>query len=77
MGHYNTHSKMSPMAQGYIADRLRLEGEFNTVEEICKIAELTPIAKEISEKVKKDYTFERVQVVLFDMAGNLKGHYDG
>lgn len=76
MGYYNTHSKNSPMAQGYLADLLGLKGEFNTVEEICGIAEMDIAAEEISRKVSSDYPLESVSVLLFDMSGVLKGRYD-
>lgn len=79
MGYYNTHSKVSPMAQGYVAKLLNLKRQFNTVEEICNIVEkggLDLVASEISTRIKSDYKFDKVSIFLFDMKGNLKGKYD-
>lgn len=80
MGYYDTHSKHSPMAQGFMAEKLGLKGTYNTTEEIC--AESAPdgldnIAELVSNKVKDDFGFETCGVTLFDMAGNLKGRYYG
>jgi len=77
MGHYNTHSKHSPMAQNYIAELLNLSGDFNTVEEICAITQMDEVAKAISKKIGEDYPFEKISVILFDMSGDLKGRFDG
>ena len=79
MGYYNTHSKNSPQATDFVAEKLGLDKKFNTVEEICNICEnfeFNKIAKLISDKVKADYGFTIVSVILFDMKGNLKGMYE-
>jgi len=77
MGHYNTHSKNSPMAHNFMAEKLGLVGDFNTAEEICsEVKEMNIIAELISRKVQDDFGM-RADVILFDMAGNLKGRYDG
>ena len=77
MGCYNTHSKASPQAQGYVAGILGLTGTFNTVEEICQRhpAAFAPVAEHIAERVQSDYGFARVEVLLFDMAGALLTSY--
>ncbi|MGD9808953.1 MAG: cobalt-precorrin-5B (C(1))-methyltransferase CbiD [Deferribacterales bacterium] len=77
MGFYNTHSKHSPMAQDYIARLLELKGEFNTVEEICAIAQMDAVAEAIGAKILADHPLEHVSVILFDMGGELKGRRDG
>jgi cobalt-precorrin-5B (C1)-methyltransferase len=75
MGYYNTHSKNSPMATDWLADRLGLTEKFNTVEEILTSVEndLSPIAGELAEKIEKDYGFARVSVIFYDMFGRMKG----
>ncbi len=78
MGYYNTHSKKSPMANKFVAKKLNLKQKFNTVEEICNICknmELNIIANLISQKIKSDYPFQSVSVILFDMKGNLVGKF--
>jgi len=77
MGFYNTHSKHSPMAQDYIAHLLELNGEFNTVEEICAIAQMDRVAEAIRTKILADHPLESVSVILFNMNGDLKGRCDG
>ncbi|NCC53616.1 MAG: cobalt-precorrin-5B (C(1))-methyltransferase, partial [Spartobacteria bacterium] len=72
MGCYNTHSNASPQAQGFVAGVLGLTATFNTVEEICQSypTAFAPVAERIAGRVKSDYGFTRVEVLLFDMAGN-------
>lgn len=75
MGYYDTHSKRSPMAVGWLADKLNIETVPNTVEEILEIGlyDLSPMAAELAEKIEKDFGFERVSVILYDMKGNKHG----
>jgi cobalt-precorrin-5B (C1)-methyltransferase len=78
MGYYNTHSKKSPMATNFVAEKLDLNGNFNTVEEICSIVNenaFDKIAKLISKKVIHDFDFKKVSVLLFNMKGDLKGKW--
>ncbi|QAR33438.1 cobalamin biosynthesis protein CbiD [Geovibrio thiophilus] len=78
MGHYNTHSGVSPQAQGFVGEALGLHRDFNTVEEIClthpegfgRIAEL------ISGRVRADFGFHKTDVLLFNMKGDLIGVYN-
>lgn len=77
MGYYDTHSKNSPMAQNYLKQLLGLDGEFNTAEEVCQAANLSPAAEAVSRKVKSDYPLESVSVILFSMCGDLVGEYYG
>ena len=71
MGYYHTHSNASPQAQGFVAGVLGLTATFNTVEEICQCypTAFVPVAECIAERVQADYSFTRVEVLLFDMAG--------
>lgn len=77
MGCYNTHSNASPQAQGFVAGVLGLTAPFNTVEEICQCypTAFVPVAERIAERVQADYGFARVEVLLFDMAGNFLAGY--
>ncbi len=80
MGYYNTHSKESPMAQSFIAKELKLEGDFNTVEEICNTMSETgmdKIANLISNKILANFNFDSVDIILFNMAGDIKGKFNG
>ena len=72
MGYYNTHSKYSPQANGFVCNLLGLKEKFNTIEEICKIYNLDRVALSVKERVKNDYGFD-VDVILFDMEGNIVG----
>jgi len=75
MGYYNTHSKNSPMATDWLAERLGLTEKFNTVEEILTSsdADLSFVAAELAEKIEKDYGFGHVSVMFYDMSGRKKG----
>lgn len=75
MGYYNTHSKQSPMAVSWLGDRLGLTENFNTVEEILNTGniDLSPLADELAQKIEKDFGFERVSVIFYDMKGNKHG----
>lgn len=75
MGYYNTHSKNSPMATDWLADRLELKEKFNTVEEILTSVDidLSFLAGELAEKIEKDYGFAHVSVIFYDMNGGEKG----
>ena len=75
MGYYNTHSKNSPMATDWLADRLELTDKFNTVEEILTSVDidLSFIAEELAQKIEKDYGFAHVSVIFYDMNGRMKG----
>lgn len=78
MGYYNTHSKQSPMAQNFISELLELGEGYNTVEEICeKVDRMDKVAEMISKEILSNYPFESTKILLFDMAGNLKGRWDG
>jgi cobalt-precorrin-5B (C1)-methyltransferase len=78
MGHYSTHSSASPQAQEFVAEKLGLTKNYNTVEEIC--AEHPEgfglISEFISAKVRADYKFSSVRVFLFDMQGKLIGKHN-
>lgn len=75
MGYYNTHSKNSPMAADFLAEKLGLNQTFNTVEEILADtdAELSAVAAELAEKIEKEFRFQRVSVIFYDMKGRVKG----
>jgi len=77
MGCYNTHSNASPQAQNFVASVLGLGKSFNTVEEICQSypAVFAPVAGLIAERVRVDYGFARVEVLLFEMQGALLASY--
>lgn len=78
MGYYNTHSAASPQAQGFVAEKLKIGGIFNTVEEIClAYPHFDEIARLISGKVKADFGFTHTAVTLFNMKGDLIGAYEG
>ncbi|WP_022670035.1 cobalt-precorrin-5B (C(1))-methyltransferase CbiD [Hippea alviniae] len=72
MGYYNTHSKHSPQANGFVCNLLGLKKNFNTIEEICKVYRLDKVASAVKDRIKKDYGFD-VDVILFDMEGNIVG----
>ncbi len=80
MGYYNTHSKNSPQAAGFVARYIGLERSFNTVEEIIDFVnsensnlkrEVKRLATEIAEKISKDFGFRGVKVYFFDMKKTL------
>jgi cobalt-precorrin-5B (C1)-methyltransferase len=76
MGYYNTHSKSSPQANRYIADKLKLPSSFNTVEEIINSGiNFNIIARDISERILKDYGLS-VPIYLCNMKGKLIGSYE-
>lgn len=76
MGYYNTHSKVSPQANRYIANKFKLRNSFNTVEEIINSGiDVNLIAKDISERILKDYGIN-VPIYLCNMKGTLIGSYE-
>jgi cobalt-precorrin-5B (C1)-methyltransferase len=75
MGFYNTHSKSSPQANKFITELLKIDREFNTVEEICrytKNVEFDTVALSVKNRLKKDFGFD-VDVLLMDMEGKIVG----
>ncbi|NOY63857.1 MAG: cobalamin biosynthesis protein CbiD [Nitrospirae bacterium] len=82
MGYYDTHSRNSPQATGFVAEYLGVKGEFNTVEEIImQISHSSPaqerkfseLAKDIAEKIGREFGFSHIEIFLFDMKKNLIG----
>ncbi|MDY6821699.1 MAG: cobalt-precorrin-5B (C(1))-methyltransferase CbiD [Deferribacterota bacterium] len=73
MGHYYTHSKYAPSPIKYIADRLNINANYNTVEEIVKEGyNFDIIAIDIAERIYKDYKI-KAEIYLCDMKGSLIG----
>lgn len=75
MGYYNTHSKNSPMAADFLAEKLGLGQKFNTVEEILTETDidLSAVAEELAKRIENDFRFDRVSVIFYDMKGRVKG----
>jgi len=83
MGYYDTHSRNSPQATGFVSEYLGVKGNFNTVEEIItyikseglrlKAEGFSALAEDIAEKIVKDFGFRYVEIYLFDMKKNLIG----
>ncbi len=89
MGYYDTHSRNSPQATGFVSEFLGIEGEFNTVEEIINFIKakgqrlqatgFDRLAEEIAKKISEDFSFIHTGVYLFDMKKTLigEGRWDG
>jgi cobalt-precorrin-5B (C1)-methyltransferase len=76
MGYYNTHSKHSPMAQDWLAEKLELKGDFNTVEDILthpKCPDMSSVASELGKKLEKEFGFTKVSIIFYNMKGGNKG----
>ncbi len=75
LGYYNTHSKSSPQANYFIKELLKLDRDFNTVEEICRYTKkgsFDIVALSVKNRIGKDFGFE-VDVLLMDMEGSIVG----
>ncbi len=75
-GYYNTHSKYSPQANQFIANLLKLDKRFNTVEEICNTVEsdgFDRVALAVKKRIEADFNFEHLKVLLIRMDGVLIG----
>ena len=86
MGYYDTHSRNSPQATDFVKKFLGISGDFNTVEEIIKVATYRQkikafdrLAREIAKKISSDFGFRHTEVYLFDMKKRLigEGRWDG
>jgi cobalt-precorrin-5B (C1)-methyltransferase len=83
MGYYDTHSRNSPQATGFVSDYLGIKGEFNTVEERItyikaqglrlKAEGFSLLAGDIAERIARDFGFGYVEIYLFDMKKELIG----
>ncbi len=74
-GIYYTHSKSGIKAVQIIKTSLGCKGEYNTAEEMAKLFCLDKIAYLISERVKRDFPFEKVSIFLFSMDGKKCGEF--
>jgi cobalt-precorrin-5B (C1)-methyltransferase len=75
LGIFYTHSKNTGLMVKEIAKVAGIDGEYNTMEEICQVCELSTLAFYISEKVKSMFGFKYVDTYLFSMSGKLVGRY--
>ncbi|MBF0342869.1 MAG: cobalamin biosynthesis protein CbiD [Nitrospirae bacterium] len=78
MGYLDTHSSRSPAAVDFISDFLGVPATFNTVEEIIQEGTyaigFSDLASKIADSLKGEFTFDSVEVYLFDMGKRLIGH---
>ncbi|MCG6553801.1 MAG: cobalt-precorrin-5B (C(1))-methyltransferase CbiD [Candidatus Magnetominusculus sp. LBB02] len=77
MGYYDTHSKNSPQAAGFVAKLFGLEGQFITVEEIIEYVKnrdkFNVLAHDIAAKINSQFSFSSVETLLFNMKKQLIG----
>ncbi len=74
-GIYYTHSKSGIKAVQIIKTFLGCKGEYSTAEEMAKVFCLDKIAYLISERIKRDFPFEKVSIFLFTMDGQKCGEF--
>ncbi|MCX8085124.1 MAG: cobalt-precorrin-5B (C(1))-methyltransferase CbiD [Calditerrivibrio sp.] len=74
-GTYNTHSKYGINAVDIIKSIMDLKDPFNTAEQIAQIHDLSKVAFCISQRVKRDFDFVKVDVYLHKMDTTPCGRY--